>query len=742
MTYPSTDTPRDAGDPSRIERTLRGLRRNVRASLATRGLALVLAIVAGLVLLCVGIDRLFRLSVPGRVVLLVLCVGVLAWSTWKLLIRPLFVRLPTPLLADLLERRFPNLGDRLRSALDFLRDPEVERLARTEEADAIQTGADVGQLLKRRVSVEAAAELEALEEGEAIDTARVVAALAGGLAALALVGVCALIWNDTFGLWAKRQFLLSTEEYPYRTHLELEGFTEYHIGVPRGDALEILARASGDIPRRVDVTIDYEAGTNRHAMPRIGDDPVFLYEVSSVNESFEVIVEGGDYRTPVHRVEVLERPWVEALVARVLPPEYTGLEPTETSGDVGEIAVPRGSKLVLRGRTNKPLASASLAAEGESIVLSLVDGDRSEFTGVFEPKTGGPATIELVDLEGVPPDRLMQFSTHLLADRQPIVQVEIRGLGPMITPEAVVPLSIEAKDDYRIDRVTIAWEVSGGVAPEPTPRPEKDTERPPPKGEAALPIEGLPANPVSAKTRWEIGPLEIRPERRLTLRVGAVDNDALDGAKTGYSPLVSFLVVTAERLGEEFMRREEEQRRILERIIEEEKGVRDTTYALIDGAWKKEGELVREDLEQLFALARKERGHGRQLLSIADAVEQILLEMENNRIGEADDLARLAESIIRPLRTLGETTLPDAATRFGAIRETRDPAVRIARGIELARLLESKIEQLDEVLQRMVRLEGFTEIVRRLRAIIRTQKESSEMAREIYQDAVEGFFDD
>ena len=70
-----------------------------------------------------------------------------------------------------------------------------------------------------------------------------------------------------------------------------------------------------------------------------------------------------------------------------------------------------------------------------------------------------------------------------------------------------------------------------------------------------------------------------------------MDNDGLHGAKTGYSGITSFLVVTPERLSEEFIRREEEQRRALERVYEEEKVVRDAVYRLLTESWQKEDKL-------------------------------------------------------------------------------------------------------------------------------------------------------
>ena len=168
----------------RIDRCLRDLRRLVQVSLVTRGMSLVLVAVVMVVFVSFGLDRLFRLSHIGRVVTLAIYLGCLAGVVWKLLLSPLLVRLTRPSLADLLEKQFPQLDDRLRSAVDFLRDPEVGDTwgGRDEEDDLTLT-------MKRRVAEQAAARIESLETGEIVDTPRVVSALTGGIIALGAVGL-------------------------------------------------------------------------------------------------------------------------------------------------------------------------------------------------------------------------------------------------------------------------------------------------------------------------------------------------------------------------------------------------------------------------------------------------------------------------------------------------------------------------------------------------------------------------
>jgi len=728
--------PRNYRSPieARVQACLHDFRGLLRTSLVLRGVSLLLVILAGLVYLSFGLDRLFRLSHVGRGVTLLLFLGTLGWSAWSYVVRPLLVRLPGAALADLLENRFPHLGDRLRSAVDFLRDAEVG-----DCWNASQETDDLTLNMKRRVAGQAARELETIEPSMVIDTPRVVSALTGGVAAVGAIGILWLMLGGAFGIWFERQFLFGEADYEYRTHLTVRGFdAERSRGVPRGDPIEIEVEASKEIPRRVGIRLEYPTGSARYVMEiRPGAETeaeegvVFVHKHGSVTEDFEFTVEGGDFTTRPFRVRVLERPRVESLRITSTPPAYTGRGATVTDGDVGELAVVEGSMLELAGVSNKRLARASLQTEGAVLELAVDASDRTRFSGSWTPRSGGVSTVILEDAENVPPDRLLQFSVHLVADRQPVVQARTDGLGPMITADALMPFVISARDDYRIDKILLGWTVRDAKSGESGDGVE-------------LPIESLPSTePLDSVSHpWEVKVLGIEPEKRLDVRIGAVDNDGLNGAKTGFSPLLSFLIVTPERLGDEFVRREVEQRRVLERLIAEERGVRDEIYRLIDESWQKDGPIADADVKLMLRLARVERQHGRALGSIADAIEQILAEMRNNRVGEADDLARLASLIIDPLRSLSGKTLPEIASRLAKIRQEESSEKRVTRGVDLGALVDEKLLLLDDALNQMHRLEGFTEIVKRMRSIIRTQSESSAAVRDAYRSIIDEIFDE
>jgi hypothetical protein len=737
--------------PQGIDATLRQLRRLVRSSLVLRGLSLLAVAGAGLVLFSLGVDRTWRLSLVGRAVTLTLFGSAFAVLLWRLILRPLLVPLPAPVLADVVERRFPQLLDRLRSAVDFLRDPRVAVAPASEPGTAADE--DLSLLLRRSVARQAVEELGRVDSSAVVDTPRVVSALSGAVAAAGFLGFLVALFPATFSLWFQRQVLFRSVEWPYRTRLEVRGFADGVRGVPRGDPLAVLVDTSGEVPVRVSIEIDYGRERVRYNMSREDEaaarpgSVVYSYRHPAVTEGFTFTASGGDFRSPPYRVRVLERPQVESLAITAEPPVYTARPAERFGAGAGEIAVPEGSVLRLDGRANKELARAWLQAEGREVPLAVSDADLRAFAGSLQPQSGGAVTVHLADRESVPPDSLLQFGVHLLGDKSPAVKFQLEGIGSMVTPQARLPMRIEAEDDYQVTALAIAWSLAG----------EADAET---SGEEKLAGPAKPLPRVEEQHVWELGALKIQPEKRLTLRVGAIDNDGLKSPKTGFSSALSLRVVTAERLAEDFLRREEELRRVVERVIEEERQVRDVVFERLQppaasptggptaaekASWLAKAPLSPKALGELRDLEKTERNHIRQLKLTSRGVRQILDEMKNNRVGEADDIERLAALILEPLDDLAASEYPNIEESLGKVRSGESPLAREgptreAEKLRLVLLFESKLDKLDSIVTNMFRLEGFTEVIKRLRVIIHTQTESRRATEEEYRRAVDQLF--
>ena len=207
------------------------------------------------------------------------------------LIRPALVVLSDSVLADILETRFPELRDSLRSAVSFLAEPP-----------AANKGKELTALLKREVTKDAAKKVEKLDLSEVIDSKRVSEAGVLALCAACLLGLVVHSAGDSFDIWMRRQLLLAEADYEYEAELRLLGLENGEYAVPHGDTLRIVAETSPGkkTPLLVSIRFDYQSGESRQYMERSGgkDGPGrFEYEHPSVTEgfSFQLKEEGSGF---------------------------------------------------------------------------------------------------------------------------------------------------------------------------------------------------------------------------------------------------------------------------------------------------------------------------------------------------------------------------------------------------------------------------------------------------------------
>src|SRR5688572_6155340 len=110
------------------------LRRQIRRIALVYGLAWLAIGVLGSVLVLGLADYLIRFQDRGvRIIATLTLLGVVAWTIYRYLWPALSLRMSDVAIARRVERRFPELADRLSSAMDFLDQPEDEPIAGSAE---------------------------------------------------------------------------------------------------------------------------------------------------------------------------------------------------------------------------------------------------------------------------------------------------------------------------------------------------------------------------------------------------------------------------------------------------------------------------------------------------------------------------------------------------------------------------------------------------------------------------------
>lgn len=529
-----SETPLQA-TPS-LERLLVGLGQKLRLLVLLRALGL--AALTFVVWWAWAYFADFVLAVPSPVrrahgVLLIVLPLVVFWRTG---LRHLF-RLPGRReLAILLEAR-QGSQDLFTSATDFQL--------------SLDTPMEASQPLIARLFASAEARAEQLAKGGqrlgVLDARRPLQS-----AGAALFGLVLLV--SAFGLWPHHQRVFASrifgagEPWPQLTFLTVEVPLEsgvrrtpegLFVRMARGEDLPVTVLAEGRAPETVELLFD--DGSKRTLAPagtRAGG-ALFVTTLRGVSKDLSFLAVGGDDRRGLARVtvEALSPPDLRQLVAKVTPPDYSGLATQSYTNS--DLAVLAGSRVEFLAEVTPANATGFVRLLPEDRLVAL-EPSADGLAFALSAERSLRLRFELTDDQGLANPDPGLWSLTVREDRAPRVSVRSpETLNLETTDAGVLPLWVAVDDDFAVTEARLVTE--------PTLAETKGR---------SLPLELRPVgdqnDKVFAFASIPLGELTENPEagRTIWVEVEAKDN-RVPVAGTGRSPKISLRILARE----DYMRR-------------------------------------------------------------------------------------------------------------------------------------------------------------------------------------------
>jgi len=708
-----------AADVAALKEMLATLRRQTRGWIWVESLAWLCLAGVAFFWASLAIDWCVEPPWWARAVLLAVAVAGFA----VLLARKLLGRLATDLgdksLALVVERAHPSFRDSLSTAIELAEQPDAdfnpELLART----AAEATAHLGQVRPERIF-----------------RRRQLAMLAfAAFAAVASVAGLALARPAVAGLWVRRLPLLGDEPWPRRVQLAIEDFPGGVRKVARGSDVDVIVRAQAAdrLPEVVDLrsrVVD-AGGLGRQPsrgrrgtwhVDRMGarggvaaDGQAFGHLLKAVNDSMELEVRGGDGRLRDLRLAVLDPPALEKLLITWTPPAYLGSDPREAP-PVRIVQIPRGSAVEIACTCTKPLSAATMVAvesggsAAETVLATLSAAELA--AGAGPPSAAGRTivgrvaaldadrtiVVRFTDTDGLSNREPVTFTLSALPDEPPQVAMRLRGISTAVTPRARVPLMGTISDDHGLGAAAVRLKVADG----------SETSLPVARVRVGDAVVELPADAAEVV---QLEPLELAVGRRLEVSVTAADSCTLGGGpNAGTSDVWSLDVVAPETLVAMLEAREILLRRRYESCVADLTQARDGFAAPVGDAAAADGDDPAAASARLADATARAAG---ETADLAEAFRGIHLEFTNNQLITPELEARLIAQIAEPLATLAMQDLPALAKacRGGVGRQ------------DLVRRADEVLARMRAVLDKMMELESFNEVVERLRGMIRTQEQ-------------------
>jgi hypothetical protein len=697
------------------------LRGRVRTGLWIEALGLVGLLLVAFAVPTLLTDRGLRLEWGFRAALL----GTFVFAVGRLLVRRLFQPLATQLddteLALAVERQSPDIRQELISSLQF-----EQSLAGPARGDSTAMMAAVVARVQQRI--------REIPFAQAIDANRVRKHLGGLLVALAFFGCWAGVDAGSLGTWAARNLLLRNVDWPRYTSL---AFAEVEGGVvrlPQGDGLTVRITVTGPVPDQVFLNYQFRGGEQgTEPMSRTGERE-FTLTIDTVLADAVLRAEGGDALPAELRVTVVERPRLADLQVRVQFPDYMERDAEDVPPTEGELRLPRGAKLSFAGKSQKPIDEAFLLFGDRKWPLAR-GADGSSFAGGFAPETSGLLTIDVIDVDklgaGAPPKLVLRVGE----DRPPTIDFRLRGIGNLIAAHARIPGDLKVKDDFGIRSIDVSMRAVLDAPADSKPadtKPDGTAATPPPvapfvtaqasytnelprsalRYESPATVDLMQWNPSLDETAPQNG---VRPGMLLSLRFGAKDNFGPGEPHQGYGELLTFRVVTREKLLAELQRRQVEQREELRRILDEEQTALGELREILNP--NAAGDKTSAVRARLKAMARQQQTLGRRTAFVGELYQRILLEYENNRLVEPNKVRQIEAAIPQPLAAVAKESFPGTARLVDAFSSSGEEATKSDAVTGYAEI----VRRLTAVLAEMKQAESLAALLEDLRSVIKIE---------------------
>ena len=638
--------------PHPLELKIGAVRRRAGRLVWTFGLSRLATTLVAVLLLAGMADYLVRYQDRGvRVILSLAALGAAAWALYRFGQTVRGARFRDLDVALKIERRFPQLQDRLASTVQFLHEREDDPLAGSAA-------------LRRALIGQTAGEIDGLDLSQALEPspARRALTTAAAVGALSLI-VVALHPASSRTALSRLFNPINHVAWPQLNHLTVKNPVRR---LAAGQAFEAaVVDAEGvALPEEVWLHLRYrgEGDTSSETVePMRFAGGEMIARKENVSQPFAYRAAGGDDDSmPWIELEVVEPPQIEQLSITLHYPEYTGWPPE--SGD-RHIHALTGTRVEMHGRATKPLSSASLEIDDGPSIRAAVSPDGYAFSAPapggeqFIVAKSGEYWIKLADRDGFAGGEQVRYEIRAQEDLAPAVTLDEPSANIFVTPQAVVPLKIAVKDDLAIKQIAFCFSRSDKsdvgdesfTLYEGPPRIEKRAARRP-AGELSA------GESRSLEHRWELGPLELKPGVQLIVYAAATDYRPL----VGESQPRRLTVIATNELAERLAERQNFVLGELARMLKLQREAREQISGL-EIQLRDVGELGKQDLDHLQGAELTQRQIDRGLVSpgegVASQIAGLLAELTNNKV-DSPDVERHMRRLLNELQRLGEQELP------------------------------------------------------------------------------------
>ncbi len=723
---------------------LAGARKRKNVAALVEGLTVFALLALILLLVVLGVEGAFRLTVLPRTLLfwfsMLFIAAVCTWYIVRPLLRMLGILKDEPdgETAARVGRRFPHINDHLVNILQLFNDREhAGRLYSSALIDA--SFEDVYK------------EIQPLDFTSIVDTStsRRLGKLLASMVAVTIVLV-ALFPSNFFD--SAQRLLNYSQEYsaplPFR-FIVIPGNAE----LVKGESVAVTVRVEGEAQRSIKLLSrpEGQVAYEEQSLEPLADGS-FKSNFASLRASTSYYVRSGDVQSDEFTLKVVDRPLVKSLQLRVSFPSYARLAARELEENIGDVSALKGTKIGFTVKSNKPLAEARLVFSDKREKVLDVNGD--EATGMIPLLSDKSYHLLLKDKEGLANGEPIEYSLKVVPDAYPTAAIIVPGTNLDIAENSRLNMLFKITDDYGFSSLRLAYKLIQS-------RYEKPAEQ---FSFFTVPLEHGVTTEAEIPYLWNLGSLSLVPEDVISYYVEVFDNDNISGPKSARSETYTLRLPSMEEVFADVDKSHDVSLDGMKEALQQAQEARKDLEELQQDLKKNQQKMDWQQQKKAEELGRKYQDVQKKLDEVNKTVENMVAEMQKNQVLSKEtmekyqELQQLMEQMNSPefteamkklqqsMQQMNPEQMKQALQEFKFseenFRESIERTMNLLKRLQIEQKVDEMVKRTEEIRQQQEDLQKQTEQTNpsdknRLDDLARKQEDLKKQLEELQKEMAE-----
>ncbi len=429
--------------PKKIDQLIKEIKKRLKLRELQHGISITLLTFVGFACFYFFGLAFFEMSSFIQTLIMTIAVVLLVSEIGWFIIRPAFSTIEDRKIALLIEERFPDMEDRINSAVEL--------------KGNIAEGKEQSLIIDRLID-DATNKIRGIQFTTIIDRKkeRKLAYVAYGLFFLFLL--------TTFSYMEEIRRISSNIEFSLnpKTHFgqEIINITPGNIQIEKGESVDIIAELKTATDE--ELFLHYKMADDvwaKEKMDKSIDGKKSIFRLISIQESAVYYVEHQEIRSSEFNIDIYEFPKVTQIDLKYDYPAYTGL-PDRVEVNTGIIRGLQGSQVTLTIQTSgAPIIGELVLNDVETIKLT------SQVNGIFQGKMllreSGVYHIALTDGQEKNNKFPIEYQITAVEDALPIISINDPQKDVRVNAVEEVLIDVSISDDFGVNIAKIWFSVNG-----------------------------------------------------------------------------------------------------------------------------------------------------------------------------------------------------------------------------------------------------------------------------------------